>query len=107
MEHEKMTIKELNRRIKRYTRFVYITRVLSLIIYTICGVVITLYFSTYFRLTNDHIILTFIFVLITACIISGFETVMDQFYKEIDLMRLAVENKKEGSVIDDGKRYDI
>lgn len=107
MKYEDMTVKALKRKVKKYNRFAFITRSLSTIIYLVCGIVLVSYLTTYFKLTNSHIILALVFVTITASIISGFETVMDQIYKEIDLMNLAIKNKKEGSVIDDGEDYTI
>lgn len=107
MKYEDMTIKTLKRKVKKYNKLAHITRALSAIIYLICGIVLVSYLTTYFKLTNSHIIMALVFVTISACIISGFETIMDQIYKEIDLMNLAIKNKKEGSVIDDGEDYTI
>ena len=96
--YDKMSTKELKRNIRRYNKLASITRVIAIIIYLLCAGILFVYLETYFKLTQTHLFITLVLVMITACIISGFETVMDEFYRSVDLMNLSLENKKEGGI---------
>ena len=96
--YDKMSKKELKRNIKRYNKLASITRVIAVIVYILCAGLLIVYLETYFKLTQTHLFMALVLVMITACIISGFEAVMDGFYRSVDLMNLALENKKEGGI---------